>query len=83
MAEEKITQISFSDSELVILNDIVRKHQVTLPSEDLVLLLMGKKTSPLPSLVIKIATEFEKRQAELQNPQPAQSEAPIDPEIVN
>jgi hypothetical protein len=65
MAEEKITTISFTDSELAVLNEVVRKHQVTLPSEDLVLLLMGKKNSPLPSVVIKVATEFEKRQAEL------------------
>lgn len=67
MAEQDthITTLSFTDSELLILNDMVRKHQVTLPSEDLVLLLMGKKSSPLPSVVIKVATEFEKRQAEL------------------
>ncbi|MCI4437290.1 MAG: hypothetical protein JHC33_10835 [Ignisphaera sp.] len=71
MAEEKITSISFTDSELAVLNEVVRKHQVTLPSEDLVLLLMGKKSSPLPSVVIKVATEFEKRQAELQAGQTA------------
>lgn len=64
-AEEKITTISVTDSELAILNEIVRKHQITIPSEDLVLLLMGKKSSPLPSLVIKIATAFEKRSAEV------------------
>ena len=80
MAEEKITSISFTDSELAVLNEVVRKHQVTLPSEDLVLLLMGKKTSPLPSVVIKVATEFEKRQAELQAAQnpPAQEAAPAE-----
>lgn len=71
--QEHITPIEVSDTELALLNEIVRKYQVTLPSEDLVLLLMGKKTSPLPPLVIKIATAFESRQAELQKPiQPAQ-----------
>ena len=67
MSEERITTISFTDGELAVLNEVVRKHQVTIPSEDLVLLMLGKKTSPLPSVVIKVATEFEKRQAELQD----------------
>lgn len=65
MTDEKLTSISFTDAELFVLNDMVRKHQVSLPSEDLVLLLMGKKTSPLPTVVLKVATEFEKRQEEL------------------
>lgn len=66
-----MTSLSFSDAELGALNDIIRQHKVTVTNEDLVLLLMGKRTTPLVDLTVKIGTAYEKRAGELQKEQEA------------
>lgn len=67
--EPVMTSLSFSDNELGVLNDIIRQHKVTVTNEDLVLLMMGKRSTPLVDLTVKIATAFEKRAGELQKEQ--------------
>ena len=68
MAEEKKNTLEFSDNELNILNDIIRQHKVQLTNEELVLLAMGKRTTPLIDLTVKIGSAWERRAAELQAP---------------
>ncbi len=67
--EPVMTSLSFSDNELGVLNDIIRQHKVTVTNEDLVLLMMGKRSTPLVDLTVKIATAFEKRAVDLQKEQ--------------
>lgn len=64
--EPTLTNLSFTDAELGILNDIVRQHKVTVSNEELVLLLMGKRSTPLVDLTVKVGSAWEKRSAELQ-----------------
>ena len=75
-----ITQLEFSDEELNILNDLVRQHKVTISNEDLVLLMMGKKSTPIVSLTVKIGQAFEKRVDELKEEQQAATAAPVSAE---
>lgn len=70
------TTIEFTDQELAALNEIARKHQLTITNEDLVLVMMGKRTTPLVSLTVKIATAFENRQKELEAANPPVPTAP-------
>lgn len=74
-----INTLQFSDEQLVVLNQIVREHKITLSNEELALVAMGKRTSPLISLVVLVASAFEKRQQELQAPpkQPEDSKPAI------
>ena len=76
--EPVMTSLSFSDNELGVLNDIIRQHKVTVTNEDLVLLMMGKRSTPLVDLTVKIGTAFENRANELQKEQEAKkaTEAP-------
>lgn len=68
MSEDKKNQLEFSDNELSVLNDIIRQHKVQLTNEELVLLAMGKRSTPLIDLTVKIGTAWERRAAELQAP---------------
>ena len=73
MPENVITNLGFSDEELRVLNELVRTHKVTISNEDLVLLMMGKRTTPLVDLTVKIGQAFERRQMELAgSPAPGQ-----------
>lgn len=71
MATEKVNVLEFSDNELNILNDIIRQHKVQVTNEELVLLAMGKRATPLIDLTVKIGSAWERRTNELQNPAPA------------
>lgn len=62
---EQMTVLEFTDTELNVLNQIVRQHKVEVTNEDLVLLMMGKRTTPLVDLTVKVGTAFEKRAAEI------------------
>ena len=75
MAEKK-NVLELSDNELGVLNDIIRQHRVQVSNEDLVLLAMGKRSTPLVDLTLKIGTAWERRQSELQNPPPETAEVP-------
>lgn len=74
---ESKTVLEFSDVELNILNDIIRGHKVTISNEELTLLMMGKRTTPLVDLTVKIGSAFEKRNAELQAAQTAAQVPPV------
>lgn len=71
MATEKINVIEVTDNELNILNDIIRQHKVQVTNEELVLLAMGKRSTPLIELTVKIGSAWERRMNEAQNPPPA------------
>ena len=60
-----MTPITFTDQELSILNDIVRQNKISLTQEDLVMLVSGKKTSPITDLTVKIAQAWDIRQQEI------------------
>ena len=68
---DKKNVLEFSDTELNILNDIIRQHKIQITNEELVLLSMGKRSTPLIDLTLKIGSAWETRSVELQNPQAA------------
>ena len=74
--EETITSLDFNDEQLTILNQIVREHKVNVSNEDLVLIALGRRKSPLIDLTIKVATAWEKRKSETEVP--VTPPAPVD-----
>ena len=79
--EPTMTSLSFSDNELAVLNDIIRQHKVTVTNEDLVLLMMGKRSTPLVELTVKIGTAFEKRANELKEEEARKTAGTAAPEV--
>lgn len=77
---EPVHTLELNDQELAAMNDIVRKHQLNITAEDLVLVMMGKRTTPVVGLTIKVGQLFEKRAVELNdaaNAAAAQKQAEI------
>ena len=63
-----MTPLLFTDQELSMLSDIVRQNKITLTQEDLVMLIVGKKSSPITDLTLKVVQAWEARQVALKQP---------------
>ena len=66
--------LELTDSELGILCDIVRQHKITITNDDLVMLITGKKATPLAELTMKLIHSLSTRQKELLHEEKANTE---------
>jgi len=71
MAEstEAVLNLEVSETELKIINDVMRQHKLNVTTEEVLLFSMGKAPSPLLSLVLRIASMYEKHMAEKVQPE--------------
>lgn len=60
--------LTFTDAELKALNDMARQSKVTATAEELLLIKLGRSSSPLLDAVWTIAVAWETRFNEIQNP---------------
>ena len=64
-----------NDDELKVLNDIVRQSKVTASAEELLLIKLGRSSSPLLDVVFKVGVQWENRMNEINtaaNAEPAE-----------
>ena len=73
MAEQHLNTINLSDTELKALSEMVRQSKLTVTAEELVLVKLGRHDSPIIDVTFKVASAWEIRQNELNNPQQATS----------
>ena len=68
------TDISFTDDELKVINDVLRSTKVTFSSEEALLIKLGRASNPILDLTHKIALIYEQRaQAAMAEQQQAQA----------
>ena len=73
-----VNTIELTDEELKALNEMARQSKVTATAEELLLIKLGRSSSPLLDCVFKVAVAYENRLAEINNPKPVVTEdAPL------
>lgn len=71
---EHVNIIEVTDSELKALNDMVRSSKVTATTEEILLIRLGRSSSPVLDVTLKVGSLYENRMREIENPTPESSE---------